>query len=253
VVLLHGGGQTRHSWRRTAQRLADRGYYCIAYDARGHGDSDWSFDGRYSDEVLVEDLASVVAVALDRAPVLLGASLGGTTSLLGLGESKVSGRALILVDVALEPERRGAERLSHFARERPDGFESLEEVAAAIGEYRPNQPSRRDLNGLWKNLRWGEDERLYWHWDPKFWTRRVDVSKRRIQLEACAGKIGAPALLVRGGSSDLLSESEGQRFARLFEDGEYVTVVGASHMVTGDRNDVFDSALAGFLERIPPD
>ena len=26
VLLLHGGGQTRHSWRETAQRLVEAGY-----------------------------------------------------------------------------------------------------------------------------------------------------------------------------------------------------------------------------------
>ena len=41
VVLLHGGGQTRHSWARTAGRLAAGGWTAITFDARGHGESDW--------------------------------------------------------------------------------------------------------------------------------------------------------------------------------------------------------------------
>ena len=32
VVLLHGGGQTRHAWAGTALTLAEAGWYAIAVD-----------------------------------------------------------------------------------------------------------------------------------------------------------------------------------------------------------------------------
>ena len=38
VLLLHGGGQTRHAWRRTAEHLARAGATAYALDQRGHGD-----------------------------------------------------------------------------------------------------------------------------------------------------------------------------------------------------------------------
>jgi len=37
VLLLHGGGQTRHAWRRTAVELARAGWLAYAFDQRGHG------------------------------------------------------------------------------------------------------------------------------------------------------------------------------------------------------------------------
>ena len=61
VVLLHGGGQTRHSWRRVARRLADERYFAISYDARGHGDSDWAGEGDYSASAQAHDLDTVLA------------------------------------------------------------------------------------------------------------------------------------------------------------------------------------------------
>jgi pimeloyl-ACP methyl ester carboxylesterase len=45
VILLHGGGQTRHAWRATAAQLAQRGWTAYAIDQRGHGDSEWVADG----------------------------------------------------------------------------------------------------------------------------------------------------------------------------------------------------------------
>src|ERR1700686_252544 len=75
VVLLHGGGQTRHSWARTAVRLAAAGWTAIAFDARGHGESDWHPSGDYTLDGFVSDLLALVGT-LEAAPVLVGASLG---------------------------------------------------------------------------------------------------------------------------------------------------------------------------------
>ena len=38
VLLLHGGGQTRHAWTKTAQAIARKGYMAYALDQRGHGE-----------------------------------------------------------------------------------------------------------------------------------------------------------------------------------------------------------------------
>ena len=40
ILMLHGGGQNRFSWKNTGQILADRGFHVVALDARGHGDND---------------------------------------------------------------------------------------------------------------------------------------------------------------------------------------------------------------------
>src|SRR5260221_14169370 len=48
AILLHGGGQTRHAWKRTAAVLAGHGYYALAVDLWGHGESGWAPQGAYS-------------------------------------------------------------------------------------------------------------------------------------------------------------------------------------------------------------
>ena len=42
VMLLHGGGQTRHAWKGAGETLGLSGYYAVAYDARGLEDADWA-------------------------------------------------------------------------------------------------------------------------------------------------------------------------------------------------------------------
>src|SRR4051794_17375146 len=70
VIFLHGGGQSRSAWRRTAQALAGAGLYGLSIDLRGHGDSDWADDGDYSLDRHVADLSSIIG-ALGRPAVLV--------------------------------------------------------------------------------------------------------------------------------------------------------------------------------------
>src|SRR5271157_2433704 len=85
IILLHGGGQTRHSWGGAMRELVTRGYHVINLDARGHGDSEWAADGDYSLDVLAQDLERVIGTLRSR-PALVGASMGGATALLVAGK-----------------------------------------------------------------------------------------------------------------------------------------------------------------------
>ncbi|VWB17034.1 alpha/beta fold hydrolase [Burkholderia metallica] len=249
VVLLHGGGQTRHAWGGTGALLGGAGYFSVAYDARGHGDSDWSPEGDYSQDAFVSDLRDVVDALGGRRPVLIGASLGGGTSLVAIGERRIDARALILVDIVPYTEPAGVARIRTFMQQNPDGFGSLDEVADAIGRYRPNRSRPGNHAGLSKNVRLGDDGRYHWHWDPRFLAGTTDLHARHARFSACARNLALPTLLVRGGSSDVVSEAGVREFLELCPHAEYVNVAAAGHMVAGDRNDVFGQAAEQFLAR----
>jgi non-heme chloroperoxidase len=252
VVLMHGGGQTRHAWKGTGRMLADAGYRAIAYDARGHGDSEWHAGADYDTEAMVQDLVALLAHLGDARPVLIGASMGGITSLMALGEGLVDARAIVLVDIATRIETDGKERILDFMRQKPDGFESLAEVADAIASYQPQRERRDNLQGLVKNVRLGANGRLLWHWDPRFMEGHTDVEERHASLQDYARTIRVPALLVRGGKSDVLSDEGVREFQALVPHSEFVNVASAGHMVAGDRNDAFGRVAVDFLTRVLP-
>ena len=52
ILLLHGGGQTRHSWNATAEKITHSGGCAITMDLRGHGNSDWSNKGEVKKSVV---------------------------------------------------------------------------------------------------------------------------------------------------------------------------------------------------------
>lgn len=252
VLLLHGGGQTRHSWGGTAEALAADGWHAVALDLRGHGDSDWAPDGDYSFEAFADDLHEVLG-QLGRRPVLVGASLGGIASLLAEGESEASvASALVLVDVVPTLHREGAERIIAFMRGSPDGFANLEEAADSVAEYLPHRPRPTDLSGLRKNLRLHADGRYRWHWDPQFLTgeRRPAATRNPDRLRSAARAVGVPTLLVRGRKSELVTAEGVKEFLELVPHARFVDVAEAGHMVAGDRNDAFTEAVRGFLSEL---
>ena len=254
ALLLHGGGQTRHAWKGAGETLAAAGYRAIAFDARGHGDSSWATDpDLYSGDRMVEDLKAVIAANGGGKPCLVGASMGAGTSLLGVGEDRIDAGALVLVDMAPKIEPDGVAKIQAFMNQKPDGFDSLEEVAEAIAAYQPHRKRPRQLDGLAKNVRLGANGKYVWHWDPARRSARSNAHGIRTYREAlsdAADNLKLPTLLVRGGLSDVLSEEGAEAFLQQCPHAEYVSVKDASHMVAGDRNDIFADAVINFLGRV---
>jgi pimeloyl-ACP methyl ester carboxylesterase len=250
VLLLHGGGQTRHAWDETALVLAEAGRRAIAMDARGHGDSEWAPDGDYSLDAFADDIR-ILARSLSARPAIVGASLGGLSAMLAEAESGGGvASALVLVDVAPRMEPEGVAKIVGFMRARPDGFATLEEAADAIATYLPNRPRPADLSGLAKNLRTSADGRLRWHWDPAFLGGRPPQSSKANRLTDAARALRIPTLLVRGRRSDLLSERGVEEFLDLVPGARFADVADAGHMVAGDRNDAFTAAILPFLTEV---
>lgn len=249
VLLMHGGGQTRHSWGGTAIALAELGFRAIVVDARGHGESDRDVGRRYKSVNFAADLAAI-ASSFPRPPAVVGASLGGNSALLAHGEGKTPFGGIVFVDIGPKIQATGVARIYQFMAQKPEGYGSLEEVADAIAAYQPQRERPKDISGLAKNLRLGDDGRYRWHWDPAFLEEMfVPQPELAERLDLAARNLTCPVLLVRGRLSDLLSEENAKHFLELCPHAEYVDVAGAGHMVAGDVNDRFTSAVADFLAR----
>lgn len=250
AIFLHGGGQTRGSWKASLAAVADLGFHAVALDARGHGDSSWCPDGDYGIAALAGDLDCVLG-QLAPDPVLIGASLGGLTALLLTGESPApTARALVLVDVAPRINLDGVRRILDFMAERPDGFATLDEAAAALATYNPHRARPPSAEGLRRTMR-ERGGRYFWHWDPAFLTNRAaDREAMSEQLEGAARKVTVPTLLVHAGRSDLIRAEELEHLRGVMPDCRYTRVDRAGHMVAGDDNDHFNAAILDFLRPI---
>lgn len=254
VIFMHGGGQTRASWGDAARTLVHSGYYVMSLDLRGHGDSGWPAAGGYALDDFIGDLLEVTST-LAEPPTLVGASLGGVTALAAIGESSASGNsavanALVLVDVVPRIDPEGAAHIGRFMAGNKKGFSTVEEAADAVSAYLPHRPRPKDVSGLQKNLRTGADGRLYWHWDPKFLDRANDKPLADYErLMAAARNVRVPTLLVRGASSEIVTTEGAKEFLECLPSAEFIEIAGARHMVAGDKNNAFNTAVFDFLDR----
>ncbi|WP_063019751.1 alpha/beta fold hydrolase [Nocardia niwae] len=247
VVFLHGGGQTRHSWKKTGARLGASGMRVVTVDARGHGDSEWAPDRDYRRQTMVDDLLLVLE-QLGAPAVVVGASMGGVTGLLATarpGGEAIT--ALVLVDIVTRPEPEGVARVIDFLGKHRDGFDSIEEAADAVAAYLPHRPRPKSTEGLLRNLR-ERDGRWYWHWDPGMLSDRVEDPSAMIEpMEDAARALRIPVLLVRGMRSDVVSAEGAEAFQRLVPHAQLVEIGGAAHTAAGDDNDSFTDAVAKFV------
>ena len=252
VLLMHGGGQTRHAWGKTAEILAEQGWKTVSLDLRGHGDSEWSLNGDYSFTAFATDTVAI-ADALGRPPVLVGASLGGVAAMIAEGGTdRVVSSGLVVVDITHRSNPEGIQRIHDFMSSGLEGFATLDDAAEAISAYTPNRPKRVNPGGLMKVLRQKSDGRWYWHWDPKFIQHgRTEVPREDFQalFEVALRGIRVPTLLVRGVLSDVVTEEGVQDFLEKIPGSRLVDVGDAAHMVAGDQNDAFSNAVIEFLDQ----
>ena len=251
VVLLHGGGQTRHAWGRTSERLANAGFYALAIDLRGHGDSGWSEEGDYSIESYRDDLVSIIKET-GKPAALIGASLGGMVSLSTAGDERFKSlcNALVMVDIGIYPNEEGSNAILDFMSSGSKGFSSLEEVSESISSYLPHREKPKDISGLKKNLRLRDDGRYYWHWDPKFiQSRNSNRTEYRKRQQNYAESVEVPTLLIRGALSNVVTQEEVDQFLKTINHTEFIEIEKAAHMIAGDRNDIFANAAIQFLQK----
>jgi pimeloyl-ACP methyl ester carboxylesterase len=249
ILMLHGGGQNRFSWKNTGQVLADAGFHVVALDSRGHGDSDRAPDADYDVETLTADVMQVLD-AIGRPVTLIGASMGGLTGILvadQAGPERVT--RLVLVDVVPRFEKNGSARIREFMFSGLHGFGSLEEAADAVAAYLPHRTRPRSPEGLKKNLRL-RDGRWYWHWDPAFMTKPGDDPQLRTEkFEQAAADLTIPVLLIRGKLSDVVSPEGVRHFLATVPNAEFVELSEAGHTAAGDDNDAFSDVVVTFVTR----
>jgi pimeloyl-ACP methyl ester carboxylesterase len=158
----------------------------------------------------------------------------------------------VLVDITPRVDQSGVARIQGFMRERAaEGFAIAE--AADVAAYLPHRKRPRSLDGLKKNLRLHPDGRWRWHWDPRMVAgeRSFAIDHRILEaaLTEAARALTIPALLVRGGSSELVHEAHVRDFLELVPHADYIDVADARHMVAGDSNDLFSDAVLDFVAK----
>lgn len=215
LVLLHGLTESADMWRAIAPRLARR-REVIAWDARGHGASDWAADAIYTGDAHFADVVGALdALGIERCD-LAGFSMGGSVAILTAGALPERIARLVVVDAYPDPEmspgsRQVAEWLASLAGRDDLTLPFDPAIARAFAEELAcDQPRRLDL---WP----------FWEAGPQ------------------------PALIVRGALSTVLTEPMAAEMVRRRPGARLVTVPDVGHAIPALRPAALAQVIDGFL------
>src|ERR1051326_7052413 len=214
MLFLHGGALTAHTWDLVCLALRDE-YHCIALDQRGHGDSDWAHDEDYSIGAQLQDTKGFVdKIGLDKF-ILVGMSLGAINSLAFAVAHPERLSHLVIIDAGPEMRRPGSSRIRDFVTQVQETV-TVEAIIEKALQFNPRRDPKILRRSLMHNLRQQPDGTWRWKYDTRRF-KALDMETHRAERAKLAdglARIACPALVVRGGESDVFHEEDGVRLAQ---------------------------------------
>jgi len=244
VVLIHGGGQNAHTWDTVALAL-DRPL--VAVDLPGHGHSDWREDHDYGPVTSAPAVAAAIRALAPDAQLLVGMSLGGVTAIRVTAENPELVRRLAIVDVTPGVDETKAEPIIAFLSG-PERFESFDEILQRTIQFNTTRTESSLRRGVLHNAKELPDGSWTWRYDPvRAWKDIERPAVSFVNLWDDVARIKAPLLLIRGGTSGVVSDDDVEELRRRKPDAEVVTVDGAGHSIQGDKPVELARILEGLL------
>ncbi|MBW2314176.1 MAG: alpha/beta hydrolase [Deltaproteobacteria bacterium] len=238
VVLAHGGGANAHWWAHVAPDLATS-FHVVAFDFRGHGDSD------SAETIQPGDFENDLVALLDHleAPeaALVGHSMGGEVVLRVAASGRAAPRGAVLLDVARGGSARG-HRLLRRALTFRHAYKTREEavdrfrfvpkaahVEEALRHAIASQSVHRDPDGRWS-----------FKADPAW----IDGMPAGPMVEA---DVTCPVLFLRGAESGLCSDEAAKELVAALPHGKLTTLPRAGHHVHIDAPEAAGREIRRFL------
>lgn len=225
AVLIHGVTSSAASWVRVGPALADWGFYVVAPELRGHGDSPKA-DGQYTLDLMVADLADSVPSA---PTLLVGHSFGGVMAILAILQGILKPEYLALEDPVLHfaDQQLPASLLKNDEANLP---RDVEGTLRANPKWQPI-----DAEGKVASLRaidWDHMRQVFAGNAP--WDLRAD-------LRAVARAV--PTCLILPESSFYVPPPDAVALEADLGPGSVVRILGAGHSIHRDDLDAFLAAI----------
>ncbi|HEU4810271.1 MAG TPA: alpha/beta hydrolase [Sphingomicrobium sp.] len=235
VLCLHGLTRNTRDFENLAARLAGE-WRVIGVDFRGRGGSEFDTDSaRYMPPTYAADVLQLLDELGIPEAVFIGTSLGGIVTMIvaGFAPQRIAGA--LLNDVGPELDKAGLDRIRGYVG-KPLLFESWDDAADRLSA------KYADVHPSYRRNEWLRYAKRVAHETPRGIEFDYDMTIaepfNRMDDEAASaasawplfrGLAGKPVVILRGESSDLLSEEVAQRMIEALPDAELVTVHNVGH------------------------
>ena len=249
LVLVHGGWSDRNNWQAVAAELA-RSFRVVAYDRRGHGESERGVQGSRRDQE--DDLAALIEGSGGEAAHVAGTSFGASIA-IGLASRRPD---LVRSVIAHEPP------LPSIAADDPEVHSELQAVLTSVMEV-VARVERGDAlgaarqfveevalgRGAWELLPQPLRETMV-DSAPAFVAEQRDPRWASVELDQLAN-IECPLLLTQGDESPAWFRSIVARLADAIAVAQVHTYHGAGHAPHLSNPGDYLATVSGFLSRAP--
>ncbi|WP_339859974.1 alpha/beta hydrolase [Pseudohongiella acticola] len=256
-ILLHGFTNDAHVWDTMADVLR-RHHHVIALDQRGHGDSDWDPEHRYSHWQLADDLEDLLQV-FDGARIhVIGHSLGARVSMLALESTRIEVASLTIVDAGPEVNPDAGERLVNDVMQMPAYYADSQAYLDCMARVYVMADSSVLANMARFSLRVtrgrlaGKTDPAFtpgiWHNNPEFRQRHREKGELSDQIWTALRSLDLPVHIVRGQASSILESSLARRMIDELKGRGVLSIVPrAGHAVMLDNPVKSTDLIAQFI------
>ena len=248
VVLLHGNSANAWWWEPVAREMPAE-FRLLAFDQRGHGDSEWVRPAAYKPTDYANDLARALREVVHdgERPIVVGHSMGGLSTLAFAAHHGSLARAVVVIDAAVTSSR-GRDRFLRRLKSLP--VVTYPDLATAKDRYRlmPNEghiPTGTLHAIAEKSLVRTEDDR----WTLKF-DRESFFGGDGIDPMEAIRRINLPTLLLRAEMSRIMTAEAAAAAREANQMVELVTIRAAHHHVLLEKPDAVARAVCGFIARL---
>jgi pimeloyl-ACP methyl ester carboxylesterase len=257
VVAIHGLTRNSADFDAVAPLLAGAGRRVLALDVRGRGRSDRAPDPMtYQPPTYVQDVVALLKAAGIERAVFLGTSMGG---LITMGLAAVKPKAIaaaIINDVGPEVAKEGLARIAAYSGKPVDTptWAAATDYARTINAVAFPQYGDADWDAFARRIfREGPDGAPMLDYDPDIAVPIRAAGEKALvpNLWPFFNKLarGRPTLLIRGGTSDLLSEEIAGKMRKKAPKMEYAEIPGVGHAPMLDEAEA-RAAIFEFLREV---
>lgn len=259
-ILLHGFTNDAHIWDALASNLRGQ-HHVIAVDQRGHGDSDWDPEHKYSHWQLAEDLQDFLEQFSDATVHIVGHSLGARVAMLALESNRYPVASLTLIDAGPEVNPEAGERLVKDAMQMPEYYESVQSYRDYLSRiYVMGDPeamahiTKFGLRYSKGKLRAKTDPAFtpgIWHRNEEFRNLHKEKGELSDQIWKALGSLELPVHIVRGQASSILEPALAAKMLKTIGDRGTLSVVPrAGHAVMLDNPTKSAALVAQFIHSV---
>jgi pimeloyl-ACP methyl ester carboxylesterase len=228
LVLVHGLDRVARTFDHVAPHFASR-FRVIAYDMRGHGDSDWDPQARYVVEDHVTDLEGLVQQLGLRNITLWGNSTGGRVVQVFAGKHPELVARVISEDVGPERPQQISDGYARRVKQEEQGWASEEELIASL--MKGAGASEAVVRPY---VRYGTkrraDGRIVWKRDPNLVKGFVATD-----LWQHVRNIRAPIIYVLGGRSKIVPPETQAELRKTLPQVQIVTIPDTGHYPSDEK------------------